>query len=1157
MKKRILASLLSFCLLVGLLPVVTVQARAGSEDDEIGTEETAGAAEQDDTGSEGGNDETDTEEAPEGEEDDGVSNTDEEGHLTRVGLAVMLCANHTLNAAMQEKVNAGQTVTFSDLGACSEEQRDAITLLVQAGVMDGEASDGEGDASAFNPSDAATRGMAALAIYRALGSESDTAAETQTIFTDIEEPYTSAVNYLVAEGILTKSDIRSDDDAETGLFKADDAVRPQVVEGWLDRLEKDDGGEEVPNVVEVEGVHYYTRAGLAQTLYTTPSMKAAMEKIVDETKEVDFSDIENCDNNQLAAITLAAQAGVMNGGVPDSDGVSAFHPGETATRAAAAIALWRILGSKTVDDTQDITIPYSDISDQWYASAIRSLVADGILTAADVVEGEDGTENCFGPDEGINPDVFNTWMDRVEALWENAGGEDEVPEGALTRAQLAETIYANEALRKLINLAAWGEAEELAFSDIEGCTEAQKTAIYAMARARVLSGNIDGTFAPNGTATRAQAAVVLWRAMGCLSNKEAVELPYADVNAQQWYAAAINCLYALGVLTDADALEDEGFRVDAPIEAEELEAWLTAYDAITEAEISAKTVGNGLSRAEMVVLFYNEYKAMLPDASGYADIATENFTDISGCTEEQKAVIGLFSSLALPSGGAIVNGLGPPYLGNFAPFAAASNAQTVAILSRLITWIEAQEETAEEAEAAAFSLEDEGTLWSTMTMALVSNANADDWYADALAFLAERGLGEDAVTTVNENPDAPAVEEDLQSWSKALKPDAPVFSPAAGTYSSTQSVTLTAEEGAVIHYTTDGSEPTADSAVYSSAITVSSSMTIKAIAIRNSLPSDTVSAAYTISSGSFSSGGSGSSSTTTTTTKNDDGSTTTTVTNKTTGTVTETTKYTDGSTLVVETEKDGTVTTTETTVENVVVKTVDEPGEDVTATVTIPRSVGTATVTIPADTTPGTVAVDATTGEIVKLSVPTEDGLTVKLDGSASLILVDNSKDFTDTSGHWAEDAIDFVTAHEMFQGTSTSAATFSPENTMTRAMLMTVLTRFDGYDTEGGAVWYEKGMEWAVSKGVSDGSNPNGSITREQFAVMLYRYAGSPAVSSSIDHFTDADKVSGYAADAMRWAVSTGIIGGMGDGTLAPQGSATRAQVATMLMRYVEHLTK
>ena len=307
------------------------------------------------------------------------------------------------------------------------------------------------------------------------------------------------------------------------------------------------------------------------------------------------------------------------------------------------------------------------------------------------------------------------------------------------------------------------------------------------------------------------------------------------------------------------------------------------------------------------------------------------------------------------------------------------------------------------------------------------------------------------------------------------------------------------------------------------------------------------------SGGGSSSGSSGG--TTTETEKNPDGPTTTTVIDKKTGTVTETTKSKDGSTLVVETQKDGTVTTTETAKNGVKIKTVDEPGEDVTAKITVPKSVGEAVVTIPADVDYGMVAVDARTGEVVKLSVPSRDGMTVKLDGSAELVLVDRSRDFTDTKGHWAEDAIDFATAHELFAGTSDT--TFTPDSSMTRAMLMTVLARFDGQDTTGGAVWYDKAMAWAKENGISDGSNPNGNITREQFATMLWRYAGSPAGDGTLSSFGDSASVNGYAVDAMRWAVSTGIISGMSDGTLAPQSSATRAQVATMLMRFVENLTK
>jgi hypothetical protein len=160
---------------------------------------------------------------------------------------------------------------------------------------------------------------------------------------------------------------------------------------------------------------------------------------------------------------------------------------------------------------------------------------------------------------------------------------------------------------------------------------------------------------------------------------------------------------------------------------------------------------------------------------------------------------------------------------------------------------------------------------------------------------------------------------------------------------------------------------------------------------------------------------------------------------------------------------------------------------------------------------------------------------------------------FTDVKGHWAEEAIDYVVGRDLFSGTG--GGLFSPNATMTRAMLMTVLARLDGQDTSGGSTWYEKGMTWAKENEISDGSNPMGKITRQQLAVMIYRYAGSPAVATSLDYYSDVDTVSDYAKEAMSWAVEKGIVSGMGGRTLSPNGSATRAQVATMLMRYCQYV--
>ena len=151
---------------------------------------------------------------------------------------------------------------------------------------------------------------------------------------------------------------------------------------------------------------------------------------------------------------------------------------------------------------------------------------------------------------------------------------------------------------------------------------------------------------------------------------------------------------------------------------------------------------------------------------------------------------------------------------------------------------------------------------------------------------------------------------------------------------------------------------------------------------------------------------------------------------------------------------------------------------------------------------------------------------------------------------NWYADAVKYVTDKGLMNGTDDNQ--FSPSVTTTRAMLMTVLARYAGEDTTGGATWYEKGMNWAKANGVSDGTNPNANITREQLVTMMYRYAGSPKADGKLDSFSDAASVSTYAADAMQWAVANGIVNGS-NGKLNPQNNATRAQVAAILMRFCE----
>ena len=154
----------------------------------------------------------------------------------------------------------------------------------------------------------------------------------------------------------------------------------------------------------------------------------------------------------------------------------------------------------------------------------------------------------------------------------------------------------------------------------------------------------------------------------------------------------------------------------------------------------------------------------------------------------------------------------------------------------------------------------------------------------------------------------------------------------------------------------------------------------------------------------------------------------------------------------------------------------------------------------------------------------------------------------------WYADAVRCVVEKGLMSGTGTDA--FSPDGTTTRGMLMTILARYAGADTTGGANWYEKGMAWAQSAGISDGRAPEAGITREQLVTMLYRYADVPEAGGTLDAFADADTVSAYAVDAMRWAAANGIVNGS-HGRLNPHGNATRAQVAAMLMRFCEKMER
>ena len=165
---------------------------------------------------------------------------------------------------------------------------------------------------------------------------------------------------------------------------------------------------------------------------------------------------------------------------------------------------------------------------------------------------------------------------------------------------------------------------------------------------------------------------------------------------------------------------------------------------------------------------------------------------------------------------------------------------------------------------------------------------------------------------------------------------------------------------------------------------------------------------------------------------------------------------------------------------------------------------------------------------------------------------------FTDVaSGQWFFDAVMYVYENGIMNGMDKS--TFAPDGSLTRAMVWTMLARMDGVETEGGDAWYSKAQAWAVENEVSDGTSPDGAITREQLVTMLYRYVQYKGIDVSVGEdtnilsYTDATEISEYAVSAFQWACGSGLIKGDDNNALTPKADTTRAQAATMFMRLCE----
>ena len=396
----------------------------------------------------------------------------------------------------------------------------------------------------------------------------------------------------------------------------------------------------------------------------------------------------------------------------------------------------------------------------------------------------------------------------------------------------------------------------------------------------------------------------------------------------------------------------------------------------------------------------------------------------------------------------------------------------------------------------------------------------------------------------------------------------PTASPKSGEVAKDTSLTLScATAGAEIYYTLDGSAPTKNSTKYTAPIKITGEMTVKFIAVKSGMAdSPVVKESYTIESEGENPGPGPNPGTPS------GGKAANPVVKV------EDVKVDDGSAEIKLPSADA--------------KLDDAANQKVVsanATKSVAITGGGLNVIIPVGTLTAGMDVNAllvdpkASGSVIKVTKP--DGTTAILPiatisgGQAAYVanipgkyeVIDNSKTFPDANNHWALPAIGFVSARELFKGDSTGA--FSPDQLMTRGMLATVLARIDGGKTGGGvsfsdvptSAWYAKEISWAAQNKLVEGDgknfNPEEDLTREQLCVILARYLDYSGLylpeTTTMDSFSDMGAVSPWAKSAVEQAVKAGLIDGKSSGALDPQGKATRAEIATILQRFVEGVLK
>ena len=863
-----------------------------------------------------------------------------------------------------------------------------------------------------------------------------------------------------------------------------------------------------------------TRAELAEIIYKNG--EGAFQTVNSaSTSPAGFSDIRSLKEAQKNAINALANADIIAGTELGTDGNPLFTPDTEVTREQVAVVFWRLTGSKQVPLTENLS--FKDVSAvDPFAPAVAAMVSAGLASGM--------SDDSFGVGQQITVGQVNTLIGRY--LGTVDGGTTQAKfdtyKSATTRLDMVREAYAkykNSPLATVI-------APELDYADIGTCSKDEQAMIQFFTTRGIAQGyapkdenNPVYRFGPYDAVSNLQAAVFLYQcatkfesrsveASGQLLDGEgdltAQAISYAlnQGGAGEMITAAWNFLEQETGLN----LSDYKDNPDTAVLANTVSTWTERL--VPERPTITVTDGQAtISTTETDAVIYYTTDGTTPtvESAKYTSEPSVSVPVTQGTTVKAVAVKNsLYSEVATYTAPVLTITPSPTSLtgGGTVTFT-VTNAPTDAAVS--VTCSDSR-----------IAVSGSGTAW-TATL-----PNADATYT----FIVKAGTATDTCTvTVTRRSTSSSSSSSNTTTSTERNPDG-----------STTTTTTNKTTGTVTETTRypDGSREVVETKRDGTVTTTSTDADGNQTRVVES----------------------------------PDGSMETAVDNA------------DGTASVTTEDPDGRVTVeavlSASAVNNAGGEAVALPMPAVraerdrdgapTVTVDLPRGAS-VPVEIPVENAAvSTVALlvhaDGTE-EIVKTSLATEDGVTVSLSDGDTVKIVDNGKTFYDVPGsHWGAEAIDFVTSRELFGGTS--AVTFEPERSMNRGMLVTVLYRLENEPNVWGGgsytdvpegMYYSSAVAWADGNGIVTGYAdaafaPGRDITREEMAVVLYRYARYKGldVTASVDlgRYTDAASINGYAQQALAWANANGLVTADTTGALTPKGYATRAQVATILQRFL-----